>query len=167
MRLALEDAGADYVDVARGSPDDGHGIPAMMAFLDGEAGTHPPFAPPFLKDGSVVIGQTANILLYLGGRLGLAPRDEAGRLWTHQIQLTITDLVAEAYCSHHPIDDDLYFHEQKAEAMHSARVFRSRQFQNFWAGSNVSWRSIRLDRLIWPATSSRMPICRCFRCWKG
>ncbi len=131
VRLALEEAGAAYVDVARGSPDDGHGIPALMALMESDAIAHLPFAPPILRDGDTLVGQTAAILLYLGGRLGLAPQDEAGRLWTHQIQLTITDLVAELYNSHHPIDEDLYFHEQKPEAVHRARVFRQTRLPKF------------------------------------
>jgi glutathione S-transferase len=78
VRLALEEAGADYVDVARRSGK--RGVPAMMKLIDGTRIEHPPFAPPFLKAGKLVIAQTANILLYLGERLGLAPRDEAGKL---------------------------------------------------------------------------------------
>src|SRR2546429_163544 len=89
-RLALEEAGADYVDVARRRGK--RGVPAMMKLIDGRRIARPPFAPPFLKAGRLVIAQTANILLYLGARLGLAPREEAGRLWVHQLQLTITDL---------------------------------------------------------------------------
>lgn len=131
VRLALEEAGAEYIDVARGSESHGRGVSAMMALLESNRLEHLPFAPPFLKDGETLIGQTAAILLYLGGRLGLAPRDEAGRLWTHQIQLTITDLVAESYNSHHPIDEDLYFHEQKAEALHRAAVFRRTRLPKF------------------------------------
>lgn len=131
VRLALEDSGTDYVDVARGSEQDGHGLPALLALLKAEGVTHPPFAPPVLRDGAVLIGQTAAILYYLGTRLGLAPEAEAGRLWTHQIQLTITDLVAEAYHSHHPIDEDRYFHEQKPEAMQRAAVFRSARLPKF------------------------------------
>lgn len=131
VRLALEDAGADYVDVARGSEGDGQGVPALMAVLQGNGVPHPPFAPPFLRDGAILVGQTAAILFYLGSRIGLAPADEAGRLWTHQIQLTITDLVAESYHSHHPIDEDLYFHEQKPEAMHRAEVFRRTRLPKF------------------------------------
>jgi glutathione S-transferase len=133
VRLALEAAGADYIDVARGSEREGRGVPAMIAFLEGDGVPHPPFAPPFLKDGEVVVGQTAAILLYLGGRLRLAPQDEAGRLWTHQIQLTITDLVAESYNTHHPIDEDLYFHEQKPEAVHRSDVFRRTRLPKFLA----------------------------------
>src|ERR1051325_10148280 len=82
VRLALEEAGADYVDIAR-EPDDETGMKAMMKVLGDEALTHPPFAPPFLKDGDVIVAQTAAILLYLGPRLNLAPEDEAGRIWTH------------------------------------------------------------------------------------
>ena len=88
VRLALEEAGADYVDVARGE----RGMARDDADDGSESGT-PPFAPPFLKAGKLVIGQTANILLYLGSRHGLAPKAEAGRLWVHQLQLTITDFV--------------------------------------------------------------------------
>ncbi|HEY3846468.1 MAG TPA: glutathione S-transferase, partial [Acetobacteraceae bacterium] len=87
--------------------------------------------PPFLRDGDVVIGQTAAILLYLGGRIGLAPLDEAGRLWMHQIQLTITDIVKEVYNSHHPIDEDMWFHEQQAEAVQRAGVFRKDRMPKF------------------------------------
>src|SRR6266446_5971401 len=94
VRLALEEAGADYVDVAR-KPGKG-GMPAMLRFLDGKRAKHPPFAPPFLKAGERVIGQTANILLYLGARHGLMPRGEDGRLWTNQLQLTIGDFVDES-----------------------------------------------------------------------
>jgi glutathione S-transferase len=131
VRLALEDTGTAYVDVARGAESDGLGVPPMLTLLNSETIEHLPFAPPILKDGDVLIAQTANILLYLGDRIGLAPRDEAGRLWTHQIQLTITDLVAQAYNSHHPIDEDLYFHEQKPEAMQRAKVFRETRLPKF------------------------------------
>src|SRR6266480_1324776 len=89
-----------------------------------EAGAaHPPFAPPFLKDGEVLIAQTANILLYLGRRHGLAPRDEAGRLWAHQLQLTIADIVDEAHDTHHPIASALYYEDQREEARRRAADF--------------------------------------------
>lgn len=112
VRLALEEAGAEYVDVARGRG----GVAAMQRLMDGSAVAHSPFAPPFLKDGDVLLAQTANILLYLGGRHGLAPRDEAGRLWAHQLQLTIADAVDEAHDTHHPIASSLYYEDQKREA---------------------------------------------------
>jgi glutathione S-transferase len=111
IRLALEEAGADYVDVARGKGGTG----AMMRMIQGNSGT-PPFAPPFLKAGKLVIGQVSNILLYLGARHGLAPKAEAGQLWLHQLQLTITDFVAEVHDTHHPIGVSLYYEDQRAPA---------------------------------------------------
>lgn len=119
VRLALEEAGADYVDVARS----GDGMAALLRLLDGEAVERPPFAPPFLKAGRLLIGQTANILLYLGGRLGLAPGDEAGRLWVHQLQLTIADFLQETHDTHHPISANLYYADQRAEAGRRAGDF--------------------------------------------
>lgn len=131
VRLALEDAGADYIDVARGSESDGLGVPAMLALMQGKGTAQIPFAPPFLRDGMVIVSHAAAILLYLGGRIGLAPTDEAGRLWAHQIQLTITDIVKEVYNSHHPIDEDKWFHEQKEEAIQRAAVFRKNRMPKF------------------------------------
>ncbi len=117
VRLALEEAGAPYVDVAR----EKNGMPALMAAL--EQAETPSFAPPFLKAGALTVGQTANILLYLGERHGLAPPDEAGRLWTHQLQLTIADLVGEVHDTHHPIASSLYYEDQKTEAARRAADF--------------------------------------------
>src|SRR5277367_947081 len=94
VRLCLEQAGATYVDVAREAKS-GKGMARMMRILKGQGDPRPPFAPPFLKAGRLMIGQTANILMFLGPRHGLAPNSEAGRLWTHQLQLTIGDFVAE------------------------------------------------------------------------
>jgi glutathione S-transferase len=106
VRLALEEAAADYIDVARK-----RGRKPIEALL-ARRQQRPPFAPPILKAGKLVIAQTANILLYLGGRHGLAPKDEAGRLWVHQLQLTITDLVVEIHDTHHPVTSWLYYEEQ-------------------------------------------------------
>ncbi|HUF19531.1 MAG TPA: glutathione S-transferase [Burkholderiales bacterium] len=120
VRLALEEAGADYVDVARRSGR-GMGVQAMMRMM--EDGGRVPFAPPFLRAGRLVIAQTANILQYLGPRLGLAPRAEAGRSWAHQLQLTVTDFVMEVHDTHHPIAVGLYYHQQKPEARRRTRFF--------------------------------------------
>jgi glutathione S-transferase len=117
VRLALEDCGADYADVARGE----RGM-AMMKMMQARTGT-PPFAPPFLKAGKLVIGQTANILLYLGSRHGLAPKAEAGRLWVHQLQLTITDLVLEIHDTHHPLGPSLYYEDQRTQAKKRSAEF--------------------------------------------
>ena len=121
VRLALEAAGADYVDVARRGT---RGVAAMTTIMEAKRAARPPFAPPFLKAGKLVIAQTANILLYLGARLGLAPRDEAARLWAHQLQLTVTDLVVEIHDTHHPISSWLYYEEQRPAA--------KRRTADFW-----------------------------------
>jgi glutathione S-transferase len=120
VRLALEDAGADYADVARGS----RGMAEMMKMMEARRGI-PPFAPPFLKVGKLVIGQTANILLYLGSRHGLAPKTEAGRLSVHQLQLTIADLVLEVHDTHHPLGPSLYYEDQRAPAKKRSEEFWS------------------------------------------
>ncbi len=117
VRLALEDAGAAYVDVART-----RGGMAAMEHRTGE-GKRVPFAPPFLKAGRLLIAQTANILFYLGPRLELAPRSESGRLWLHQLQLTIADWLAEVHDTHHPVGSGLYYEEQKREAKRRAAHF--------------------------------------------
>jgi glutathione S-transferase len=122
VRLALEEGGAPYVDVARLPKSRGGGVAALMKAL-GSASPLEPFAPPFLKSGKLVIGQTANILLYLGPRHGLVPRDEASRLRANQIQLTIADVVIEAHDAHHPIAGSLYYEDQKREAKRRAPVF--------------------------------------------
>jgi glutathione S-transferase len=118
IRLALEEAGADYTDVARTD----RGMSAMTRMMDMGSAT-PPFAPPFLKVGKQVIGQTANILLYLGSRHGLAPKADAGRLWAHQLQLTIMDFVVEIHDTHHPLGPTLYYEDQRAPAKRRSNEF--------------------------------------------
>ena len=119
IRLALEEAGADYVDVAR----ERGGIDAMTALMAGPALQRPPFAPPFLRAGKQVIAQTANVLHFLGPRLGLSPKAEAGRLWVHQLQLTVEDLVIDIHDTHHPVAMSLYYEDQKREARRRAGFF--------------------------------------------
>jgi glutathione S-transferase len=94
--------------------------------------TRPPFAPPYLKDGETIVGQTAAILFYLGPRLGLAPKDEARAIWTHQIQLTLADLVGEAHDTHHPVGVGLYYADQKPEALRRAEEFRRDRIPKFF-----------------------------------
>jgi glutathione S-transferase len=122
VRLAMEQAGARYSDIAR-EPGRRGGVAALLRFLDGRNVQRPPFAPPFLKAGRLVIGQTANILQYLGQRHGLAPKDERGRLWTHELQLTIADLLGEIHDTHHPVAPSLYYAQQKKEARRRAADF--------------------------------------------
>jgi len=127
VRLALEDAGADYVDIAV-QPD---GDEKLMAFIERDDLLRPPFAPPFLRDGDLVIGQTAAILMHLGHRLGLSSRSEVERLWLHQIQLTICDVVGEAHDAHHPLGAHLYYEDQKPEAKRRAKHFREQRIPKF------------------------------------
>lgn len=122
VRLALEEAGADYRDVAR-EHGEGKGVPALMRMMEERSAAHRPYAPPFLKAGRLVIAQTANILLYLGEKHGLAPANDAGRLWANQLQLTLSDLVDEAHDTHHPIASSLYYEDQKPEAKRRSELF--------------------------------------------
>jgi glutathione S-transferase len=125
VRLALEDAGASYVDVAR--------EPGQMPRLMRELKAHRAFAPPFLKAGKLLIAQTANILSYLGPRLGLAPASEARRFELNQAQLTIMDWVLEVHDTHHPIASSLYYEDQLAEAQRRSQLFRSERLPKFMA----------------------------------
>jgi glutathione S-transferase len=126
VRLALEEAGIDYVDNARE-----HGVAALIDVLEDGTLECPPFAPPFLKAGRLIIGQTANILLFLGERHALAPADQAGRLWAHQLQLTIADFVQEVHDTHHPIAGGLYYDEQRPEAKRRAADFLAARAPKF------------------------------------
>jgi glutathione S-transferase len=164
VRLALEEAGADYVDVARESGK-GMGVSAMMKLLDTKRVQHPSFAPPFLQAGRLLIGQTANILQFLGSRHGLAPKNEAGRLWTHQLQLTLSDFVVEAHDTHHPVAASLYYEDQKPEALRRAADFRESRLpkflgyfeqilasnprnQRYLAGSKLTYADLSLFQII-------------------
>jgi glutathione S-transferase len=122
VRLVLEEAGADYVDVAR-ERGRGLGVDAMLHLMNDPGQVRLPFAPPFLRAGRQIIAQTANILHFLGPRLGLVPASEAGRLWAHQLQLTVEDLVVDVHDTHHPVAMSLYYEEQKTEAVRRAGYF--------------------------------------------
>ncbi len=148
VRLALEEAGAKYRDVALLPEGNSGGVAAMLRYLDGPGVPRPPFAPPFLKAGPLLVGQTANILHYLGPRLALAPRSEGGRLWLHQLQLTLADFLVEIHDTHHPIGGGLYYEEQKREAKRRSRNFLEERLPKFLAyfervielnGANATW----------------------------
>jgi glutathione S-transferase len=123
IRLALEDAGADYVDVAR--------RPKGMQAMAFQMKRNHVFAPPFLRAGTLVIAQTALILHYLGPRIGLAPKSEAQRLWLHQQQLTISDWLVEVHDTHHPVGSGLYYEDQKPESRRRAEDFRTSRLPKF------------------------------------
>lgn len=121
VRLALEEAGVPYDD-----------LPGVEKFIEGKGVKRPPFAAPYLKAGKQLIGQTANILLFLGERHGLAPRDAAGRLWTHQLQLTIADFITEIHDTHHPVGSSLYYEDQKREAKRRTKDFLANRLPKFF-----------------------------------
>ena len=129
VRLALEEAGADYIDVAR-TPQ--RGVPALTRFLDGKSDGRLPFAPPFLKAGKLVIAQTANILLWLAPRHDLVPKSGAVRLWAHQLQLTIADWLVEVHDAHHPIGGAFYYEDQKPESKRRAAHFTAERLPKFF-----------------------------------
>jgi len=128
VRLALEEADADYVDVAR-LPQ--RGAATLMPILEGKSLARAPFAPPFLKSGKLVIAQTANILLWLAPRHRLVPKGEAARIWAHQLQLTIADWLVEAHDTHHPLGTALYYEDQKPESMRRAANFTGSRLPKF------------------------------------
>ena len=130
VRLSLEEAGADYIDMTRQSGD-GKGVGGMMGIIKSTAEAHIPFAPPFLTDGDLIVSHVANILLYLGPKLGLAPADEKLRYVANGLQLTITDFVAEVHDTHHPIALSLYYEDQKKEAKARTREFIKHRIPKF------------------------------------
>jgi glutathione S-transferase len=148
IRLALEDAGADYVDVARRR----NGMAAMERMMT--AKRYEPFAPPFLRAGKLLIAQTANILFYLGPRLGLAPKSEAGRLWVHQLQLTVADWLVEVHDTHHPIGAGLYYEDQKPASRRRAADFRRNRLPKFMSyferqvGGPISYADLSIFQMI-------------------
>lgn len=129
VRLALEDAGADYVDVARLPKDQGGGVAAITKLLT--SAEDPAFAPPILKLDGRFVAQTALILQVLGPRIDLAPKDESKRIFAHQLQLTIADLVSEVHETHHPVAVDLYYDDQKPEAARRAKHFTKDRIPKF------------------------------------
>ncbi len=131
VRLALEEAGADYVDVARAPQREDGGAAAMLRLLEHGSGPQLPFAPPFLRDGALIVSHVANILLYLGPKLGLSPSEPASRTTAHGLQLTLTDLVAEVHDTHHPIASTQYYEDQKQAARTRAADFLGQRMPKF------------------------------------
>jgi glutathione S-transferase len=156
VRLALEEAGAEYDDVARTDDE-----APMIRLMEKGPARYRPFAPPFLKAGRLLIGQTANILLFLGEHHGLAPREDAGRHWVHQLQLTIADLVAEVHEGHHPISGSLYYEEQQREAAWRTKHLREERLPKYlgyfdgvlgrgpwFAGRQLSYADLSLFEIV-------------------
>ena len=165
VRLALEEGGARYVDVAALPEREGGGVPAILRMLGARSAARPPFAVPVLQAGRELLAQTPNILLYLGGQLGLAPADARGRYWTHQLTLTVLDLYVEIFHTHHPLGDGYAYEEQRGPARRSTRYFLRARLPKFlgyfervlelnrargrWlAGTRVSYADLSLAQVI-------------------
>jgi glutathione S-transferase len=136
VRLALEEAGASYTDTAHIKD----GVNEVLAQIDtkntGDDTSPPPLAPPILKHGDLTISQTPNILLYLGPRLGLAPKpgepDEDGLFIVNQLALTALDgLSNEPHDCHHPIATGLYYEDQKDESLRKSKDFVANRLPKF------------------------------------
>lgn len=138
VRLALEASGTPYLDMAR--TDEGAGLERSRKLMNDRRLAHPPFAMPFLKDGDIVVAQVAAILQYLAPTLKLVARNEQARIWTHQIQLTLADLVAEVHATHHPLSSGLTYGEQRDAAAHAARAFCGERLPKYlgWLESVVA-----------------------------
>ena len=125
VRLFMEAADLDYEDVARDESAD-----ALVEDLHAREGIRP-FAPPYLVDGEIVIGQTALILTYLNDREGLGTGDLAADLGLVQLQFDIADFVAEVHSVHHPIASSLYYADQMEAAYQRAEDFRANRIPKF------------------------------------
>jgi glutathione S-transferase len=125
VRLPLEAAGIAYEDCARE-----RGTEALVADMEARA-PYAPFAPPYLDTGTMAIAQVAHILTWLADAHGLAPKDEATLFWTIQLQLTVSDFVAEVHNVHHPIASSQYYEEQKDAAKACAAPFREERMPKF------------------------------------
>jgi len=135
IRLAFEEAGAQYTDSAHEEA----GIKKVLAAIDpqstGDELNPPICAPPILKHGDLTINQTPNILLYLGPRLGLVPsaaEDEDAIYRINALTLTALDgLSNEPHDCHHPVATSKYYEDQKEEAKTKSADYISNRLPKF------------------------------------
>ncbi len=125
VRLVLEGAGIRYRDRARED-----GAEALIRDMHGRGGFGP-FAPPYLVDGDFAIAQVAHILAYLTEENDLGSGDLRTDLSMIQLQLTVTDIVAEVPDFHHPVGAYKYYHAQQDEARAAAASFRSARLPKY------------------------------------
>ena len=126
VRLAMEAAHIPYVDCARDE-----GVDALIDDMKGHD-RRGPFAPPYLSMPGFTVAQVADILFFLASRHdSVGPTNEADRFWAQQLQLTVTDIVAEVHNVHHPVALDDYYDDQKDEAARAAKGFRDQRIPKF------------------------------------
>lgn len=137
IRVLFEEAGVPFTDTAKGAGDEAASVVLAHTSPDheGDAGNPPAFACPILRHGGLLLHQTANILLYLAPRLGLAPaRDDDGLLHLNQMVLTMLDgLVDELHDTHHPIATSAVYEDQRPEARKRSRAFRRERLPKYLA----------------------------------
>ena len=131
IRLAFEEAGAPYVDVARLAEKKGGGVKAMLKLMRDKRPGLSPFAPPFIRVDGELIAQTANILHFLGPRLGLVPKNDTRQTEALQLMLTIADFALEAHDTHHPLGPTLYYEDQKSESKRRSAEFIKERIPKF------------------------------------
>ncbi len=138
IRLALEEAGAEYTDTAHIKD----GVKQVLALISpenlGVGNNVPACAPPILKHGDLIISQTSNILLYLGPKLGLVPKsggsDDDALFRVNQLALTALDgLSNEVHDCHHPISSGLYYEDQKTESLRKSKAYVANRLPKFLA----------------------------------
>ncbi|HHO51810.1 MAG TPA: glutathione S-transferase [Deltaproteobacteria bacterium] len=127
VRLVLEAAGVEYVDVGRIE-----GVPAVLDAVRGSLGGRPHRALPILVDGEEVLSQTPVICTYLAEAYGLAPGREH-RWGALTLLLTAMDLVTEAHDVHHPVSSRLRYEDQQPEARRAAELFVRERLPSFLA----------------------------------
>ena len=133
VRLALEEAGAPYVDVAR-ERGPGRGVAALITDAEGRrrrARAVRAAVPQGRRDRRLARRQHPRLS---------APRSSASRRRRKRcvsspngLQLTVTDFVAEVHDTHHPISNDLYYEDQKKEAKARATAFLDHRLPKFLA----------------------------------
>jgi glutathione S-transferase len=133
VRVFMEAAGISYRDRAR-QADAQALVEDMEAREDGEG--FAPYAPPYLvaRDGEneFTIAHVAHILTWLTENHDLGSGDLQTDLHLIQLQLTITDVVAEAHDTHHPLGGSLYYEDQKQAAATRAKGFREERIPKYF-----------------------------------
>jgi len=125
IRLFCEAGEVDYTDMAREQ-----GADALVEHMHGLEGRRP-FAPPYIEDDGIVVGQTPLVLQYLSDKHGLGSGEMETDLQLFQLQIDIADFVEEVHSVHHPIAHDLFYADQMDAAFEKAGYFRAQRIPKF------------------------------------
>lgn len=130
VRLFLAAAGIGWRDRAREGD-----AQALVEDMEKRAENgFAPYAPPYLveRETDFAIAQVAHIVTWLAEKHGRTTGDAATDLHLIQLQLTITDIVAEVHDVHHPIASSLYYDDQKDAARTAAEKFREERIPKYF-----------------------------------